>query len=230
MNSIKSINFHEPTPDIGTWRLIYLNFLNQMKISSICEVGSGHPRFLEIIRADKKLAIDFGDDFERDFLKSNINFLNLDLDNDSLEKVTDKFDAVVCSDVFEHLLNPERTLKFCKNILNQEGIFFSHVPNEFNFIRSIKVMFLNRESVSFHSTDEQNNPHLRRFTNTGYLSFLKKEFEFNLYISDLNYIGFKKFLNKIKVPIPYGFQFGPTYISTNDLNKYKEIKKIKSSL
>lgn len=38
------------------------------------------------------------------------------------------------------------------------------------------------------------------------------------------------FLNKIKLPIPYGFQFGPTYISTNDLNKYKEIKKIKSSL
>ena len=58
----------------------------------------------------------------------------------------------------------------------KDGLFFSHVPNEFNFRRLFKVMFFNKHSVLFHDQDEQNNPHLRRFTNIGYKEFLEQEF------------------------------------------------------
>ena len=226
----ENISFHEPILDIGTWRKIYLRFIDNIQIDSICEVGSGHPSFLNLVKASKKLAIDFGDDFEREFIKSNIDFLNLNLDNDNLEVDEKNFDAVVCSDVFEHLLRPERTLAFCRKLLHENGIFFSHVPNEFNFYRVLGVMFLSKKSVFFHKSEEQNNPHLRRFSNAGYLDFLENEFKYNLYISDINYTGIKKFFSFLKAPIPYGFQFGPTYISTNSIEKYEEIKLIKSSL
>ena len=229
MSTEKKISFHEPVLDIGTWRKIYLQFLKKLSINSICEVGSGHPSFLEIVNANKKLAIDFGDDFRIEFQERNIDFLNLDLDNDNLNVKEKDFDVVVCSDVFEHLLKPERTLNFCKNLLHEEGLFFSHVPNEFNFYRLFGVMFFGRKSVFFHKGDEQNNPHLRRFSNIGYLNFLSKEFVYNIYISDLNYSGFKSMLNRISIPIPYGFQFGPTYISTNSKRKYEELRSIKTT-
>lgn len=230
MSKIKNINYHEPTLGIGTWRSIYLKFLNKLDINSICEIGSGHPEFLDTTKAKKKLAIDYGDDFKELYEDKNIHFQNLDLDNDELNGIEEKFDAVVCSDVFEHLLRPEKTLNFCKEILNKDGLFFSHVPNEFNFRRLLKVMFFNKHSVLFHDQDEQNNPHLRRFTNIGYKEFLEQEFKFNLYISDINYFGLKKLINSLQIPIPYGFQYGPTYISTNSKLKFLEIKSLKASL
>lgn len=230
MSEIKNINYHEPTLGIGTWRNIYLKFLNELSINSICEIGSGHPIFLEKVKAKKKLAIDYGDDFKELCENKNISFQNLDLDNDELKGIEEKFDAVVCSDVFEHLLNPKKTLNFCKEILSPDGLFFSHVPNEFNFRRLLMVMFFNKQSVFFHSQNEQNNPHLRRFTNVGYKEFLKQEFEFNLYISDMNYSGLKKIINSLQLSIPYGFQYGPTYISTNSHLKFLEVKSLKTSL
>ena len=89
---------------------------------------------------------------------------------------------------------------------------------------------MRRQSVFFHNGKEQSNPHLRRFTDIGYRNFLENEFTYNLYIPDLNYKGVKSLLSKINIPIPFGFQFGPTYISTNSKKKLKEIESIRSSL
>ena len=128
-------------------KYLFKIFKNELSINSICEIGSGHPIFLEMVKAKKKLAIDYGDDFKELCENKNISFQNLDLDNDELKGIEEKFDAVVCSDVFEHLLNPKKTLNFCKEILSPDGLFFSHVPNEFNFRRLLMVMFFNKSKL-----------------------------------------------------------------------------------
>ncbi|MBK57184.1 MAG: hypothetical protein CMC84_07875 [Flavobacteriaceae bacterium] len=221
---------HEPAMEIGTWRLLYKLFIDELSLNSICEVGCGHPGFLNSLDVKEKIAVDYGEYFKKDYLKNGISFLNLDLDNDSLDAGNLKLDSVVCSDVFEHLLSPDKTLRFCYDLLKKEGIFFSHVPNEFNIRRLIKVALLNSSSVFFHEGEEHSNPHLRRFTKHGYLKFLKREFKYNLYISDCMYVGVKSLLYKFNFPIPYGFQFGPTFISTNDENTFLKLEEVKKRI
>jgi 2-polyprenyl-3-methyl-5-hydroxy-6-metoxy-1,4-benzoquinol methylase len=154
----------------------------------------------------------------------------LDFDKDSMPQLG-TFDIAICSDVFEHLLYPDKTLYNIKTSLAKTGVLFSHVPNEFTFKKTLKIMFGTSESLYFHTTcKEYCDPHLHRFTKIGYEKFLKLHFKYNLFISDLKYSKKLKLLQFLHIPIPYAFQGGPTFISTNDQDTYNNLVNLKRKL
>lgn len=198
------------------WRNLYLKFLDGYKIQSALEIGAGTPDFLTNLKANKKLALDGGIKFKNDFLKNNIDFFQVDLDYGDLPNFNE-LDLVVASDVLEHLIFPERAVNFAFKTLKKNGLFISHVPNEFYYSYLIKILLGLKKSNIFHNEiEEYNNPHLRRFTKIGYLELLENKFKYNLFISDLYYNFFCKLLKKLNINPPYMFEPGPTFISTND--------------
>jgi len=215
---------------VGYWRNLYLKFLEHMDFDSIIEFGSGSPSFLNIVKAKRKAALDSGDKYIKNFHESNIEFYELDFDKDSMPQLG-TFDIAICSDVFEHLLYPDKTLYNIKTSLNITGVLFSHVPNEFTFKKTIKIMRGMSESLYFHQNcEEYCDPHLHRFTKIGYEKFLKLHFKYNLFISDLKYSKKLKLLQFLHIPIPYAFQGGPTFISTNDQDTYNSLVNLKRKL
>ncbi len=215
---------------MGFWRPLYVKFINGLNVESVIEIGSGSTDLLKSVRAERKVALDASEDLEIEYKKLGIDYYQLDLDNDEFPGLLN-FDVAVCSDVFEHLLYPEKTLRNISKILKPEGIFFSHVPNEFKLRKTVKIMLGVSDSIYFHhQCDEYSDPHLHRFTKIGYKRFLKKYFKYNLLISDMRYHWKSNVLKALRIPVPYAFEPGPTFLSTNDHDMFVKLKDLKIKL
>lgn len=224
-----NINIHH-SKGIGNWRALYIRFFEKFPFDSIVELGSGAPDFLSSLPCQRKIAIDAGDRYASEFSQHGIELFVADLDHAELPAIKD-IDVAVCSDVFEHLVFPSRSLDFIQNALKPDGVLFSHVPNEFVLRKTVKIMLGLSGSMYFH-TDyaEHEDPHLRRFSRLGYEKFLQTRFQFNLFIGDLRYSRIAKVLHTLRIPVPYALQGGPTYISTNCESRFNQLTAIKKEL
>ena len=66
------------------------------------------------------------------YKKSNIDYINLDLDKCNLEETLNlnkKIDAAVCFETLEHLKEPARLLMSISKIIKNTGLLFVSVPN-----------------------------------------------------------------------------------------------------
>lgn len=221
---------------LGPWRSLYLRILGHMDATSILEAGAGSPAFLDACQIPHKTAVDIADTHADAFESQGIVFRQKNLDLDGLSDLG-TFTVIVCSDVFEHLLNPLHALTQLHQVLHPDGVLFSHVPNEFAFRKLIKIMFGMKTSVNFHTKhlpDEWNDPHIRRFTDIGYKKMLEHEFTHNIKITQFRHSRFTSFLYQFTKKIPFTFEKGPTYISTNSDSTAEKIHEIlrkhKSSL
>lgn len=225
-----NIAIHVPPQGVGSWRELYLQLLDILKPNSLVEIGAGSPEFLIQANAKRLCAIDGGDRWAGEFKDHGIEFIQMDLDNDELPN-TSGFDVAVCSDVFEHLVFPKKTLLTIKRLLNEGGILLSHVPNEFRILNVLKIMFGVSDSVIYHPhCKEYENPHLRRFTKRGFLEFLQTEFKHNIYLSDIKYDAKVKFIRLLGFSVPYFMEPGPTYLSTNSDEAYEKFKFISKKM
>ncbi len=216
---------------VGAWRALYLWFLRDLGPSSLIEFGSGDPSFLSLVApACRRIAVDGNPALARDYAAAGIEFHCLDLDRDGLPEGLSGLGAAVCSDVFEHLVFPARLLGLIAGCLGPEGVLFSHVPNEFRWRRTWRIVLGRRTSVYHHGAEEWNDPHLRRFTDIGYRRFLSQRFRYNLKINDLRYRGWARTLARLRIPVPYGLEGGPTYASTNNDAVYRRLVEIKERL
>jgi SAM-dependent methyltransferase len=224
-----NVEIHRPK-GMGGWRTLYLKFIHQLKPRFIVELGSGAPDFLRAVECERKVAIDAGNTWEAEFRKVGAEFVELDLDHDELPSLG-SFDVAVCSDVLEHLLFPDRTLGYLHRLVGESGVLFSHVPNEFSLAKTAKIMLGLSESLYFHRhCEEYNDPHLHRFTRIGFEKFLSRYFKYNLFISDIRFNIAVRLLRFAGVPIPYALQGGPTFISTNNREKFATLRDIKERL
>ncbi|MBN1548048.1 MAG: class I SAM-dependent methyltransferase [Syntrophaceae bacterium] len=218
---------------LGGWRALYLEFIKHMRPDSLVEIGSGDPAFLiESMKHIKRATgIDANQNLKELYSRANIDLELIDFNQDQIPTLATKYDVAVCSDVFEHLLFPDRVLSFIETHINERGVLFSHVPNEYSLNKTLKVMLGLRQSVYFHkSSSEWDNPHLRRFTEKGYENFLKQAFSYNLKLTDLRYNRMTRMISRLGLSIPYCLQGGPTYASTKDLSVYQSLKAIKEKL
>lgn len=213
---------------IGGWRKLYLAFIEELAPHTIAEFGAGSPDFLSQIEARRRVAVDVGTRFAGEFSRLGIEFVERDLERDTSLDLG-LVDVAVCSDVFEHLIHPARALSRIAETLRPAGILFSHVPNEFRLGHQLAVMMGKRESVLFHEgSKEWDDPHFRRFSDTGFRAFLTQRFAHNLVLTDLRYGGAARWLRTFGVRVPYCLQGGPTYASTNDRATYERLRELKS--
>lgn len=216
---------------VGGWRKLYLQFIEDLAPYAVIELGAGAPEFLDKVEASRRVAVDVGDRYAGDFQARNIEFACRDLEKDGLDDLG-PVDVAICSDVFEHLINPAVALDRIAELLSGHGVLFSHVPNEYRLGHVLKVMLDRRNTVQFHNADnEWDDPHFRRFSDIGYRRFLERRFRFNLKLSDLRYGRAARMVRSLGLNVPYCLQGGPTYASTNDeqiFARLTELKKAKS--
>ena len=221
---------HKGRLTLGRWRALYLIFIEHLGGNRILEVGAGSPEFLVHAQAQEKYAIDVGDQFAAAFEAVGVRFYQLDLDMADVPRLRD-IDIVVCSDVFEHLRFPMRTLQGIRNTLSARGVVFSHVPNEFLWTEIAPILRGKTNCMLGHNEfTEWDNPHLRRFTDVGYRHFLSEQFEYNLKISEFYYRKLARYLTVLGMKPPYCMEPGPTYVSTNSVVVYRKLTVIKSEL
>jgi len=202
---------------LNRWRRIYLNLLGRVQPSSVVEFGAGDPELLKRLSGvTLRLAVDGTDCYRQDFEAAEIPLEVIDL-NMSCDWAHGEYDVAICSDVFEHLLDPLEALKTIRKSLRTSSILLAHVPNEFRFGPLLKIALGVRESVQFHrGVNEWNDPHLRRFTDLGFTAFLRNEFEYTHRLTHLGSERSARLLWKAFNWAPYCLQGGPTYACTND--------------
>ena len=83
----------------------------------------------------------------------------VDLDNEGLSPhyaTSPPFDAVVCSDVIEHLENPAKALREIAGVLHRDGLAFITLPNAFNiFERAALALTGNSTRYRFSTPAER---------------------------------------------------------------------------
>jgi SAM-dependent methyltransferase len=84
------------------------------------------------------------------------------------------FDAALCSDTFEHLLDPLGLLVEIHRVLRPGGALLCHVPNEFSW-KSVRQILRGGGICSrdfFPDADEWDYPHVRFFSHRGFVRML----------------------------------------------------------
>jgi 2-polyprenyl-3-methyl-5-hydroxy-6-metoxy-1,4-benzoquinol methylase len=118
-----------------------LNLIYQYcdKNDYILDIGCFDGKILKTLESKgyKNLyGLDFSEKSRKSFIKSKINFASYNIEND-LVPFKYKFDAIIYTDVLEHLFSPEITLCNIKKNLNDKGKIFFSVPNAGWFINGI---------------------------------------------------------------------------------------------
>jgi SAM-dependent methyltransferase len=212
---------------LGNWRRLYLSFIRDLAPRSVVELGAGVPEFLAQVDADRRVAVDIGRRYADAFRERGVGFFCRDLERDDLADLGPA-DVAICSDVFEHLINPGRALENIFLMLDMRGVLFSHVPNEFRLGHMLKVMLGREGTVSFHKNNvEWEDPHFRRFSDCGFRAFLGRHFRYNLSISDMHYDRPARLVRALGLRVPYCLAGGPTYASTNDPKVYDRLVQLK---
>jgi len=69
------------------------------------------------------------------------NSKRVDLNNKKLPFASKSFDAVICTDVLEHLFYPDEICEEIKRVLKPEGIAIISLPNEITIDNRIRCLF-----------------------------------------------------------------------------------------
>ena len=86
-------------------------------------------------------AADFSNVSRSSFKNTSINFSCYDIEKDNIPFGNTKFDAVIYTDVLEHLFSPESVLLDLKKRLNKNAKVFISVPNAGWFINGFLLTF-----------------------------------------------------------------------------------------
>ena len=124
---------------------------------------------------------------------------------DELPFENDRFKMVVCKDVLEHLIDPEKLITEIKRIVKPGANILIHVPNHFTLKGKIKFLFTNNIDPYnfFPSSNNWNNPHIRFFTYKDMISlFAKNQFKLVKNLSH-NFSSLPYYPGRIRHLIPF---------------------------
>jgi len=116
-----------------------LRFLNLGRNDVILDLGCGSGKLFEKVNTNRVIGIDISD-YLLNKAKTRIKYI-LKAEGDSLPFKNGSFNKIICSEVIEHLLNPEIVLKEARRVLKKNGILIVTIPNEKN-INFLKRLFI----------------------------------------------------------------------------------------
>jgi SAM-dependent methyltransferase len=113
------------------YRSLYLNFLSRyIPIeSTVLEVGAGYCELINVIEANKKIAVDINPDIQKYADPSVITYVGSSV---QLEMISDgTVDIAIANNFFEHLSWEEiiQTIKNIRRVLNKNGSLLVLQPN-----------------------------------------------------------------------------------------------------
>lgn len=113
------------------------------KKSRILDIGCFDGKILKALEKDgyeNLYALDFSQVSENSFKNSSIQFQPYDIENDKIP-FKEKFDAIIYSDVLEHLILPKIVLSEARKNLTPKGKVIISVPNAGWFLNGTLLSF-----------------------------------------------------------------------------------------
>ncbi len=135
-------------------------FMGNLKNARVLDIGTSQGFFLNLLQARHKIGIDIVFQYLR-IAKERNKVISVAGDAEFLPFKDSSFDVVVCSDVLEHVLNPQAVIKNIYQILREGGKLFLVVPW--------------KEDLSFYAVYKNiyEFTHLRRFDENNLSGFLE---------------------------------------------------------
>ncbi|MBF0442921.1 MAG: class I SAM-dependent methyltransferase [Oligoflexales bacterium] len=134
-----------------------------------------------------------------------------DFDRDELPVLDRQFDLIICKDLLEHLLYPQKIVKYSYERLKPGGRLLVLVPNHFPVNSRVKFLFTGDIDTQnyFPDAKEWNFPHLRFFSPHGLLEMLGQ----CGFVEFTSFTGYFPSISKI-ARLPFGKRF-LNYLSTH---------------
>lgn len=110
----------------------------------VLEIGCGQGHILDKIRQGELYGLDLSDKMLADAavrLKGRAKLLRQNAENFTTHFQGLKFDKIICSEVLEHTLYPEKVVGEAAKALKDSGVFVVSIPNErlINFAKKILI-------------------------------------------------------------------------------------------
>lgn len=191
--------------------------------SKVLDVGCSSGTFGQELVRRKKCVVDGIELDEQDFKEASKklrNMYNLNIENDNIDVITDKYDFVYFGDVIEHLVSPVFTLGKIKQLLKPDGKVLFSIPNMTNV--AVRLALL-KGDFEYTETGVLDNTHLhfysltevqRIFTEANLkiekLDFVEKDYPSSLiqkWLKGLGLTANEKFYDEMRKPDAAAFQF-----------------------
>jgi 2-polyprenyl-3-methyl-5-hydroxy-6-metoxy-1,4-benzoquinol methylase len=107
-------------------------FMGDVDGLEVAEVGSGGGHVLRMFPGSRLTAIDVSSEYlkiaERNLLGYDVRFLKGEVDKMALPEAS--FDRIICTEVLEHVVDPDAVLAAIARLLRPDGVAVVTVPND----------------------------------------------------------------------------------------------------
>jgi len=114
-----------------------INKLNKTRKFLLLEVGAGAKTIKNFL--PKNIIYHTLDNAEN-FWKQKYTF-NYDLNKGKFPIKDNIYDIIICNDVLEHVLYPEKVIREMIRVAKKNAVFFFSMPNEYNFVMRFYYLF-----------------------------------------------------------------------------------------
>ena len=147
--------------------------------NKVLEIGAGGGDTLVFIKENNLAEIVYGlDIFELKNTKQNDpkidKFFIADIEKDSVDLPINYFDAILCGDVIEHLIDPWAVIKKVSNYLKPGGLIIINTPN-FRHWKNFKSIFIDGDFLYNPEGGLLDKTHLRFFCKKNIASLVQTE-------------------------------------------------------
>lgn len=169
----------------------------------ILDIGCGDGVYETLLSENtKKVAEFYGTDISHQQLKKTAGLFKEikinDIDNERLPFNDSTFDVVICSEVMEHVFEPERIITEARRVLKRNGVLVLTVPNA-GFIGTRIGLLLTGHSPMINYP--ANKPHIRFYGVGDIEGLVKKSFKVS-WVSGIGSLLFGKWNCGVKIPMP----------------------------
>ncbi|MBI4698327.1 MAG: class I SAM-dependent methyltransferase [Nitrospirae bacterium] len=119
-----------------------IDLLNLNKEEVLLEAGCGAGNILEGLDCRKIIGVDLSLYMLGKARQKNIDHVHLlGADIESLPFRDQRFDKIICSEVLEHVMDPQRAISEIMRVLRDNGLLIISIPNEdlINFFKKILI-------------------------------------------------------------------------------------------
>lgn len=161
----------------------YKEYIAQAKDRTILDVGCGAGSRTEfLVNENKVIGLELNEKNIEKAKKRGLEVMPFDVEKNFSFK-NESFDIVICSQVLEHLLQPQKTLYEMHRVLKNGGYLFLDVPNHYGIISRVAMLFGDDIDDIYHDHkyyfkeekfDQWDYPHIRFFTYSGFRKVIEE--------------------------------------------------------